>query len=223
VTTPQQPADGSSPGALSSTPGAAAATLSVAPGTVSQVAAAGVPDRCIIAGSSLFSSCAVEIATAQKRFNISVDVIAPQVGEVLHPAFRLHSTRPSHDCERCDDCSIVHCAPAAGQRRHSHFLVTSCLSTRLVCHNSMVTACARMPLHLEPPLSCCCCCCCACAELHSTACRTRCHTRGSDSIHAASPGTPKCQLLHSSLQIPAAASLRLRTNCVRRCSALCRR
>uniref|UniRef100_A0A383VBX0 Uncharacterized protein n=1 Tax=Tetradesmus obliquus TaxID=3088 RepID=A0A383VBX0_TETOB len=81
--TPQPAADnsssgGSTPAALSNVPGAAAATLSVAPGTVSQVAAAGVPDRCIIAGSSLFSSCAVEIATAQKRFNISVDVIAPQ-------------------------------------------------------------------------------------------------------------------------------------------------
>jgi hypothetical protein len=82
ATPPPPVADSSSSSSqpsLSNVPGAAAATLSVAPGTVSQVAAAGVPDRCIIAGSSLFSSCAVEIATAQKRFNISVDVIAPQV------------------------------------------------------------------------------------------------------------------------------------------------
>jgi len=40
-------------------------SLPIQAGTAEQVAAVGVPDRCIVAGSALFSSCSVEISAAQ--------------------------------------------------------------------------------------------------------------------------------------------------------------
>lgn len=78
--------DNASPPAMGMTGPAAAAAppppqpppLAVPADAAAAASAAGVPDRCVISGSSLFSSCSREISGAQMHFNITVDVIKPQ-------------------------------------------------------------------------------------------------------------------------------------------------
>lgn len=52
--------------------------LAVPADAAAAASAAGVPDRCVISGSGLFSSCSREISGAQMHFNITVDIIKPQ-------------------------------------------------------------------------------------------------------------------------------------------------
>lgn len=90
-------------------------------GSAATVAAAGVPERCIIAGSSLFSSCSVEIKAAQVKksvqdagaclfFNWCWHALQQRCRMRLGSCFLLGSAMPCTHCT-CDTSCCCSCCP----------------------------------------------------------------------------------------------------------------
>jgi len=52
-------------------------SLAIPAGVIADVAATGVPDRCIVAGSAMFSACAREIGAPQARLNLTTELLTP--------------------------------------------------------------------------------------------------------------------------------------------------